>query len=191
MRIIAGTHKGKRLHSPKGMDVRPTSSRLREALFNILQNEIEGATFLDLFAGSGAVGLEAISRGAKHATFVEESRESAMAIKKNIGILQAEEATTVISEDALRALSLFKRRKKSFDIIFVDPPYGQEDEAAPISLRVLKAIDSMSLLAKGGLLFIEESKKISLAEVPLETLTLKNWRTSGKSALYQFQADPL
>ena len=104
MQIIGGKYKKKKLRSPKGKEVRPTSSRLRETIFNLCQGNVEGADFLDLFAGSGAIGLEALSRGAAHVIFIEKSRGVSKIIKDNIDALKESETTQVIIGDALHAL---------------------------------------------------------------------------------------
>src|SRR5205823_2549241 len=133
MRIIAGKYRGRRLKSPPSLSTRPTSDRLRETLFNILAPRITGANFLDLCAGSGAVGIEALSRGAARVTFVDKSRKMYALIKANTELLQLsdEEAEIVNAE----ALQFFKRRTEEtidkpapFDIIYFDPPYGGDYE---------------------------------------------------------------
>lgn len=140
MRVIAGVAKGRRLVVPKGQVVRPTSDYLREALFNILGGSVVGATFLDLFAGSGAVGIEALSRGAASAVFVEKNPLSLKALWENLKRAGFEGQAEVIPTDVLKLLkdSSFRR---SYDVIFLDPPYR-----GPLAEEVLK------LLAQGGFL---------------------------------------
>lgn len=135
MRIIGGKWKGRRLAPVAGRGVRPTADRVREAWMSILQRRLPGAVVLDLFAGSGAVGLEALSRGAAHVVFVERSRNAARALKKNVGALGAAEACTVVVADALvhvgRLPPLFG------DLALADPPYGRglADRLLSIYLR--------------------------------------------------------
>lgn len=147
-RIIAGQFKGRILKAPKNSSTRPTQGVLREAVFNICQNEIEGARFLDLFAGSGAMGLEALSRGAAHATFVDNDKQALTSIRENIAILQIASRTAVIANDAIFVL---KRLFSScFDIVYIDPPYDVS------IIPFVEELLAHRLLAPNGLLFIEE-----------------------------------
>lgn len=135
MRIIAGEWRGRRLETREGMDVRPTPERVKEALFNILQFQLEGRRVLDLFAGSGQLGLEALSRGAAEAVFVDESRESAAVVKRNIASLKAEAKTRLYQTDFAAFLM---RRQEPFDIVFLDPPYrsGKLEAALPLAAAI-------------------------------------------------------
>ncbi|HSX11409.1 MAG TPA: 16S rRNA (guanine(966)-N(2))-methyltransferase RsmD [Chlamydiales bacterium] len=146
LRIIAGTFKGRLLKAPKGPSTRPTQGMLREAVFNICQNDIGNARFLDLYAGSGAMGLEALSRGAAHATLVEQNRHAIACIKENIAALHLESQAALIPFDANRALTLLTKQGALFDILYVDPPYD-----SPVPLEPL-----VPLLAPHATLFIEE-----------------------------------
>ena len=127
MRIIAGTARSLPLKTIEGMDTRPTTDRIKETLFNMLQNEISGACFLDLFAGSGQIGLEAVSRGAKEVVFVENNKKAAACIEDNIRFTKFTKETKLIQNDVLTALRSMEG-KYQFDIIFMDPPYKQEHE---------------------------------------------------------------
>ncbi len=131
MRIIAGSRRSLPLKAPRGTDTRPTQDRTKETLFNVLQNDLAGSRFLDLFAGSGSIGLEALSRGASEAVMVENSREAARCIKENISFTKFEDRAVLMECDVLAAL---KRLDGSmpFDIVFMDPPYrsGVEYEVA-------------------------------------------------------------
>lgn len=135
MRIIAGEWRGRRLETREGMDVRPTPERVKEALFNILQFQLEGRRVLDLFAGSGQLGLEALSRGAAEAVFVDESRESAAVVKRNIASLKAEAKTRLYQTDFAAFLM---RRQEPFDIVFLDPPYrsGKLEATLPLAAAI-------------------------------------------------------
>ena len=159
MRIIAGAFKGRNLKSPPSMNVRPTSDRLRETLFNVIAPRIEDARFLDLCAGSGAVGIEALSRGASHVTFVDRSRKSCTLIESNLELCRvAEEQQVIYCSEVYE----FLRQTTSgpWDIIFFDPPYKDE------YLRTLDFIGSNSskLLADDGLLVAEHHHKNALPE---------------------------
>lgn len=137
MRIITGSARGRRLLSPEGQDVRPTTEKVKESLFSIIQFEIEGRTALDLFAGSGQLGLEALSRGAASAVFVDSSAKSLAVVKENIARTGfADRARTVHGE----ALSFLRTATEKFDLAFLDPPYDQGlcTAAAEVLPRVLK-----------------------------------------------------
>lgn len=188
MRIVGGMYKRRVLKAPKGQSTRPSAERLRESLFNICQLSIEGATFLDLFAGSGAVGLEAISRGAKEATLVESDKEAFGVIKQNIALLGCTGQVKPLFGDVLKVLSRIAKIVKPFDIIFADPPYLLPfEEGVLYSQKLLSFIEEHSLLAKGGLLFIEEGAPDLFSSI--ESIKLINCRRYGTSYLYQFEKE--
>ncbi len=124
LKILGGKFKSRTLISPKTDATRPTLAVRRQAVFNILQNEIEEADFLDLYAGSGSMGLEALSRGAKTATFIETDRKAISCIKENMKLLEVESVCTLISYDVILALKKWIKSGVSFDIIYADPPYA-------------------------------------------------------------------
>lgn len=177
LRIIGGTFRNRPIKSPKGERTRPTSAMLRKALFDICQPFIEGASFLDLFAGSGAIGLEAISRGASHATFVDKDKNAQGCILANLKTLCIESKCTVIAGAVPMA---FKRLKNTFDIVYIDPPYGQV-EIAPI----LTFFDTQEILNPGAHVFVETDQ--ALETPPLKHLIAKERRKYGNSFLYEFQ----
>ena len=149
MRIIAGTKRRLHLKTPPGQDVRPTTDRIKETLFNMLQDEVPGCYFLDLFAGSGQIGLEAVSRGAAYAVFIEKDRKAADCIRENIASVKSEKETLLLQTDvkaALRALD----GKYRFDLVFMDPPYGQDFER-----EALMCLKDSSLLKKDARIVIE------------------------------------
>ncbi len=150
MRITGGIGRGRRLTVPAGDRVRPTSDKVKQALFNILGDQVRGARFLDLFAGAGGIGLEALSREAGLVVFVDSARESLAAIRKNIEALGCAHRAIVI---ASRAESFLKRPSEPYDIIFLDPPYRME--LAPL----LRLIAEAGLLRHGGLVVAEHFKK--------------------------------
>ena len=131
MRVVAGSLGGRKLVSPAGEDTRPTSERVREAMFNALfsLDAIDGSRVLDLFAGSGALGIEALSRGAAHATFVEQDRAALAALRENVETLRIASQTTVIAGDGLRHLETMG----DYDLILLDPPYGFDGWSALLS----------------------------------------------------------
>src|SRR3954447_1010930 len=129
MRVIAGIYGGRRLQAPPGTDTRPTSDRVREALFSILGDRVQDARVLDLFAGSGALGLEALSRGAETVTFVDDNRAAIAAIKGNLAALKAN--ADVRQTDALRFLGGASESGAQYDLILLDPPYRLAERLAP------------------------------------------------------------
>jgi 16S rRNA (guanine(966)-N(2))-methyltransferase RsmD len=158
MRIIAGKYKGRKLKSPS-LETRPTSDRLRETLFNILTPCIEGARFLDLCAGTGAVGIEALSRGASHVTFVDQSRGMSALIKESCDTLKIDsdniELITADASDFLRGYA--NKSQQPYDIVFFDPPYAMD-------YNVLKYVgEKKGVLTADGLLIVEHYKKKELA----------------------------
>lgn len=164
MRIIAGTYRSRILKSLKGLALRPTSDRLRETLFNVLGPHVSGARFLDLFAGTGAIGIEALSRGATEVVFIENHLPAAALIRKNLDSLGICSGFTVLAVDALRGLAMLASRKKQaepgFDDIFLDPPYAAAEEYA----RVLEFLGSTDLLAPGGIVVAEHRRSFDLPE---------------------------
>ncbi len=190
MQIIAGQFKNRKIFTPKSDETRPTSGRLREALFNICQHYIENTEFLDLFAGSGAVGFEALSRGAKHVTFIESNRDAAGCINKTVESLAVEKQADVRQMDVFAGLERLAKQKKSFDIIYVDPPYDThvriKDVAQTYGSHILDVIDGGTLLRARGSLFIEEAGGAIDPEKSYRTLTLRSSRKMGRSVLHEF-----
>lgn len=188
MRIIGGSLKGHLIQAPKGQTTRPTSAQLREAVFNIGQGGWEEARVLDLFCGSGAIGIEALSRGALSVTFVDSNSSAIFALKENLQRLHV--SGLILKLDALIALKKLAKEGKVFDIIYADPPYeaGPKKEAPLTSYaaRLLHAIDKAALLAPGGILFIEEGGPLQTH--PLAHLQEGRTRFFGKSCLYQYSA---
>ncbi len=158
MRVIAGIYRSRLLAAPRGMATRPTSDRLRETLFNVLAPRIEGARFADLYAGSGAVGIEALSRGAVHVTFAESAAPAVAALHENLASLGIRSGFTVEACTVSAALRVLVQRPGSFDILFLDPPYEHSEEYAK-TLSVLGE-HAASLLAPGGLVVAEHRRKM-------------------------------
>ena len=167
MRIIAGTHRGHRIAAPKGLDTRPTSDRVRESAFNLI-GPVDGASVLDLFAGSGAMGLEALSRGAESATFVEADRHAAETIDENLAKLRLTGAR-IVRDDAVRALAAEASAGRKYDLVLVDPPYDLYPELEPKLARYLPHV-----LADGGLLVVETGARVE-PELPLEQRTSRRY----------------
>ena len=156
MRIIAGERRGRPLVGPRRAGIRPTGSYLREAVFNVLAPRIAGARVLDLFAGTGAMGLEALSRGAQTVTFVDRD---VTAVRANVARLGFRERATIFRGDALRAPARLGEAGRQFDVIYADPPYG-----ADLGGRTLAAVAAASLLAPGGILLVEHHHKVRVPE---------------------------
>ncbi|MDD3335158.1 MAG: 16S rRNA (guanine(966)-N(2))-methyltransferase RsmD [Eubacteriales bacterium] len=150
MRIIAGTARGTQLFAPKGMETRPTRDQVKESLFNILQSELSGATVLDLFAGSGALALEALSRGAAAAALVDQDREAVQCISRNVEKLRFGDRTTVLHCDWQQGVSRLSADGKQFDLVFLDPPYRMK-ELADICL----SMETRRLLLPDAMLVLE------------------------------------
>ena len=172
MRIVAGEHRGARIFAPAGRDTRPTSDRVREAAFNLI-GPVDGAAVLDLFAGSGAMGLEALSRGAASATFVESDRDACRVIDRNIEKLRVT-GVRVVRNDVLQALSMDRR---TYDLILCDPPYGyaKHDRLAPYLVRAL---------APDGVLVYETASR---EEPAIEGLSMRTSRRYGAARLTLFE----
>ena len=153
MRVITGTARGRRLKEPEGMAIRPTTDQVKEAVFNIVQFDVEGRRVLDLFAGTGQLGIEALSRGAASCVFVDESRTALNLVRENLRHCQL--TGEVYQMDALQYLE----HCGSFDLIFVDPPYDTQ-----LCDKVLQKIFSFDILTEGGIIVCETRRDKSLAE---------------------------
>lgn len=175
MRIIAGTARSLPLKTVPGMETRPTTDRIKETLFNIIQDEVPGCYFLDLFAGSGQMGLEAVSRGARYAVFVDSGKKPAACIQENIRFTKFEKETKLYPSDVMSAMRSMEG-KYQFDIIFMDPPYKQE-----IEKEVLRYLSGSSLLKENTVIIVEASLETEfdyLEEYGLELLRLKTYKTN-------------
>jgi 16S rRNA (guanine966-N2)-methyltransferase len=173
MRIIAGTLKGRRLKTPEWAGLRPTSDKLRETLFNVLGARVAGATFVDGYAGTGAVGIEALSRGASHVTFVERDRRAADLIEANLRHCGVEERYAIIRVDFARAK--MDRAQDQIDVIFLDPPYGAEE--------LMRALDAADATAGPTTMVIVEHAKRDAPPPGRGRLALTRDLASGDSGL--------
>ena len=187
LRIIGGIFKGRLLKAPTGPLARPTMSMMRKSVFDICQSYISDAHFLDLFACSGAMGIEALSRGASHATFIEKDKKTLQLLHENIKTLGIEKQTTVLSGDAL---TLVKKLTSTYDIIYIDPPYPLTESPQKPILNLLHFLDESSLLAKSATLFLEERAPgcVDPSSIAFQQLQYKNTRQFGASLLHQFEA---
>lgn len=180
IRILSGSLKGRVIYTPNTTGIRPTQSKVRAALFNSLQHDIEGAIFLDICAGSGSMGIEALSRGAKSAIFIEQDRKAIAVIEKNVAALHLENQTRILAAGALDAIHRLLDEEKTVDIIYFDPPYGKG-----LTSLVIHAVDtSPKLLASGGYFIVEERKGFIIDT--LQNLSLQKIKHYGDSLLFIF-----
>lgn len=187
MRIISGCARGKKLVEFSGARVRPTADRVREAVFSILTSRLgplHDCNVLDLFAGTGALALEALSRGAKSALFVDTHPESIKIIQTNISGCRFDQCAQVLRSELPAALALTVKNGP-FDLIFLDPPYAQG-----LAEATLVQIDALSLLAEGGIIVVETEKGVDLPE-QIGSLTRSDQRLYGVSSVTLFECHPL
>ncbi len=176
MRVIAGTAKRLQLKTVKSNDTRPTTDRIKETLFNMLQNDIEDCGFLDLFSGSGAIGIEALSRGAKEAVFVENSKEALKCIKENLIFTKLNNSGIVMECNVSSAISILEGRKTHFDIVFMDPPYNRE-----IEKEVLVRLKDSSIIDEETIIIIEaylETNFTYLEDMGYNLIKEKKYKTN-------------
>ena len=183
MRISGGEAKGRLIRIPVGSRVRPTTDRVREALFNIFSTVAE-KTFLDLFAGSGIVGLEALSRGAAFSSFVEKDLRVAGALKARIGELGYAARAEVISAPAHKALDILRRSGKRFDVIFADPPYNEG-----LAAETVRLLENGELMAPGGILVLQHSARETFGVLRAVPMLLTDKRRYGETVLSFFRKE--
>lgn len=175
MRVIAGTARSIQLKTIEGMDTRPTTDRIKETLFNMISHGLCDCKFLDLFSGSGAIGIEALSRGAESAVFVEKNPKAAKCIQENLNKTRLSERATIMNTDVLTALRRLDG-KQSFDYVFMDPPYNHELEK-----QVLKYLATSSLLDSDALIIVEASLETDfsyLEELGYSLIKRKEYKTN-------------
>ena len=165
MRVITGTARGRRLKTPEGMDIRPTTDNVKESVFNILQFDIEGRRVLDLFAGTGQLGIECLSRGAKEVVFIDQSQDAVKIVKENLKACGF--SAPVLQQDALSYINACGK----FDLIFVDPPYD-----AGLYKPVLDKINSIDILSEGGIILCESRRETDMPELQTPYYLRKEYR---------------
>lgn len=176
MRVIAGTARSLPLKTIEGLETRPTTDRVKETLFNLLNFKVAGAHFLDLFAGSGGIGIEALSRGATHAVFVEKNPKALKCIRDNLAFTHLDGKAEVMGCDVLSAISRLKGQKEVFDVIFMDPPYNMEWEK-----KVLEAMRDAAFLDENTWIIVEASLDTDFAyvqELGYDILREKRYKTN-------------
>jgi len=180
VRIIGGKHKGRKLVTPQGSAIRPTSERNRESIFNILSSYLEdgfnGKIVVDLFAGTGSLGLEAMSRGAQHAIFVDNDLEAISIIKKNVSLLEVKEHTSVLNRDASH-IGFLPLVRSNANLVFLDPPYKGD-----LILSTLRSLANYKWLAPGAICVVEASTKKTLE--PILEFKKVNQKKHGKTMIY-------
>jgi len=181
MRVIGGNARGRQLKVPKGQALRPTAGRVKESLFDILPHNLSGAKVLDLFAGTGNLTIEALSRGAAQAVLVDSSAQSGKAIRENLHSLNLTNRAKLLAMPVTRALRLLARQRETFDLIFLDPPYERQ-----LIEPALRIIDKEMLLRESGVLIAEHSVREPIT-LHLLRLNLSDQRRYGSTALSFFR----
>lgn len=177
--MIAGKAKGRLLVAPKGLSTRPITAVIKEALFNILQTQIVGSRFLDLFAGSGSIGIEAISRGAENVVFVEKEQNAINTIKKNLAACKFQNGYEIYRDDVFRRIKRLDDNGYMFDIIYLDPPFTEDK----IFLPVMETLSNTNLIAKGGIIVIRTRKEKRMPDT-INALYKCKFKNYGLSNLY-------
>ncbi len=174
MRVIAGTARSVPLMTPEGDGTRPTTDRIKETLFNIISDDLYDCMFLDLFAGSGQIGIEALSRGAKKAVFVEKNKKIVELIKQNLKKTKLEDGGVVIRSDAVSCMPMLLEHG-AFDIIYMDPPYANKKEH-----EILKAIEENGILADDGMIIIEAAldNEVDVSDIAFTIVREKSYKTN-------------
>lgn len=178
MRVISGIKRGHKLISPKGLEVRPTEDRIKESVFNILNTINSDSLILDLFAGSGSIGIEFLSRGAKECYFVDISAISLSTVKDNLIHTSFLDNGIIINKDATKAITEFSKKNIYFDYIYLDPPFRHED----LLLNIVELINRNSILSPDGIIIIEHEKELILDDNLYGFIKYKN-KTYGSKTL--------
>lgn len=182
MRVIAGSAKGRHLKTPRGRTLRPTSDKVKAAFFNVVGSLLPDSFFLDLFAGTGSIGIEAMSRGAKRCVFVEKDVAAVKLIKKNIQLIEDNPSCSIFHNDIKKAIKILSQQNESFSIIYIDPPYDYRDVGS-----VVEKVHEGALLRENGLLCVERSSRDVLLWVKFLTLPLWQKKIYGDTSLLLFK----
>ncbi|MBE5837366.1 16S rRNA (guanine(966)-N(2))-methyltransferase RsmD [Butyrivibrio sp.] len=181
MRVIAGSARRLRLITPEGNDTRPTQDRIKETLFNMIQNQVPGAVFVDLFSGSGGIGIEALSRGAKKAYFIENANSAYKCIMENLRTTHFEDVSTVLKQDVV--LGLRNIHEKEVDIIFIDPPYHED-----LYERTLSQLSNMDYVTPNTMIIVESALDMDFSfanDYGFEVRREKEYKTNKHVFLYR------
>ena len=180
MRVISGISKGRKLVAPQNLKIRPTTDSTKEFIFNYLGDVVVDTKVLDLFAGTGNLGIEALSRGAQQVIFIERNKVVAQVIHKNLKLTQFQSQSQVIMNDVFKSIKWLVKRKLKFDLIFADPPYHGSQY-----VKLLNAIDENSLLSKNGILIFEHQSKESMT-IDFTNLNIQESKLLGNTAISFF-----
>jgi 16S rRNA (guanine966-N2)-methyltransferase len=187
LRVISGSAKGKKLKAPRGLNTRPITDMIKGALFNVWGARVAGSRLLDLFAGSGSVGIEALSRGAQNVVFVDNSNEAIKTIKENLHNCRFDKMYTICRQDVLQVLGLLNRQGERFDLVYIDPPFTNEK----IFAEVMEALDGVDILAQDGIVVLRTPRK---REMPDYKKMYRYKQSSyGESSLHyycRYEEDP-
>ena len=170
LRIIGGEFKGKKLCSVRGKTIRPTADRTRESMFNILSHRVPKTAVLDLYAGTGALGIEALSRGAESAVFVDSSRGSLSVIRRNVESCSLNDRANIIKWNIEKNLNCLKSMRTGFGLVFIDPPYNKG-----LWKPVINRLKEFNLIAEDGIIILEESKDMEIDQSKFNILADKEW----------------
>lgn len=184
LHILGGRWKGRTLKAPPTDRTRPTQSILRQSVFNICQWQVPNARFLDLFAGSGAMGLEALSRGAREAVFIEQDRSALQSIRENIASLGAKDSCSILASDVFRAFDVLAKKGEPFDIVYIDPPY---ELGHPAMIQILILLEKERLIGPSSSIFVEESSEGPELAYESPHIRKKSTRRFGVARLLQFE----
>ena len=182
MRVITGTARGRKLKEPAGMETRPTTDRVKEGIFSSIQFELEGRRVLDLFGGTGQMGIEALSRGAAHCTFVDLRKEAVAIIRENVALTGFADRAQIVQGDALAFLS---RCRETFDVIFLDPPYG-----SGLLEKTMELVGTIDIVSENGIIVCENGSSAGWPMVSPPYRLQKEYRYGKiKTALYRRMTD--
>jgi len=181
MRVIGGKVRGKSLKAPRGQNTRPITAMIKEALFNVISSDVANSYWLDLFAGSGAVGIEALSRGARRVVFIDADKTAIEIIRENLEHCGLDREAEVYRNDVFRALKLLQKRSQHFDYIYVDPPFTNE----AIFIPVLQDLAQCELLVAGGSLILRTPRRFRVPDV-IGAITLNRSDQYGESTLHYY-----
>jgi 16S rRNA (guanine(966)-N(2))-methyltransferase RsmD len=179
VRVVGGTVRGRRLAPFRATGIRPTSDKVREAVFNVLDQDCGGVAVLDIFAGTGALGIEALSRGAASVVFIDNSKGAIGVIKKNLSLCGFEDKGRILNKEVAAAFSQLKGRRRGFDLIFIDAPYAE----AELTATTLKTIARLKLLNKDGRVVCETAKNNPVKDLP-EFFTIIKKKNYGDTLVY-------
>lgn len=185
MRVVAGSAKSLKLKTIEGMETRPTQDRIKETLFNMIQYDIAGCTFLDLFSGSGGIGIEALSRGARRAYFVEKAKPALRCIRENLRYTKLDDKAEVLATDVNSAIRQLETKNVTFDYIFMDPPYNKGFEE-----QVLSLLDKSHICTEDTVVIVESSLDTKIPDFEeLKVTRIKKYKTNKHTFLMKAQED--